>query len=125
MGLSAIHSTQVVSRRFRRLKDMPITIDEQTYYRTSEACQVAGISRATLFRWLKAGIIEDVAHKDRRGWRLFTENDISRIKNQIRSYTELLTTVGAGRTSRWWYRNEGKRGDDHPPYPTVTRRAGQ
>ncbi len=67
---------------------MPITINEQIYYRTSEACEVAGIIRSTLFRWLKDGIIDDVAHKDRRGWRLFTENDISRIKNE------------AGRTNR-------------------------
>ena len=59
---------------------MPITINRQTYYRTSETCQIAGISKATLARWLKAGIIEDAAHKDRRGWRLFTEDDINKIK---------------------------------------------
>ena len=79
---------------------MPITINSRTYYRTSEVCQVAGISRATLFRWLKEGVIEDAAHKDRRGWRLFTENDMSRIKNE------------ADRTNGRLYRNEGKRGDD-------------
>ena len=83
---------------------MPITINYQRYYRSSEACQVAGISRATLFRWLKEGIIAAPAHKEKRGWRLFTENDIGRIKNQIRSYTERLTTVGAGRTTGWRWR---------------------
>ena len=61
---------------------MPITINNKTYYRTSEVCQEAGLSRATLFRWLKEGVIEDAAHKDRRGWRLFTKKDISRIKNE-------------------------------------------
>ena len=61
---------------------MPIIINKQTYYRTSETCQIAGISKATLARWLKAGIIEDVAHKDRRGWRLFTEDDVNRIKTE-------------------------------------------
>ena len=61
---------------------MPITINNQTYYRTSEVCQEAGVSRATFFRWLKEGVIEDAEHKDRRGWRLFTENDVSRIKNE-------------------------------------------
>jgi hypothetical protein len=50
------------------------------YYRTLEACQKAGVSRATLFRWLKAGILEDATHRDRKGWRLFTESDIDRIK---------------------------------------------
>jgi len=61
---------------------MPIVINRQTYYRTLEACQRAGISKATLFRWLREGILEDVAHKDRRGWRLFTEHDINRIKTE-------------------------------------------
>jgi DNA-binding transcriptional MerR regulator len=57
-----------------------IKISGQTYYRTLEACQIAGVSRATLFRWLKAGILEDAMPRDRNGWRLFTESDINRIK---------------------------------------------
>ena len=52
----------------------------QTYFTTSEACRKAGISRATLFRWIKAGIVEDVDRKDRNGWRLFTEHDVSKIR---------------------------------------------
>ena len=59
---------------------MATRINGQTYYRTSEACQKAGISKATLFRWCKAGILEDVVYRDRNGWRLFTENDINRIR---------------------------------------------
>jgi len=59
-----------------------IRIDGETYYRTSEACQRAGISKATLFRWFKAGILKDVVHRDRKGWRLFDENDINRIKSE-------------------------------------------
>ena len=62
---------------------MAIRINNQTYYRTSEACQMAGISKATLFRWLKVGILEDVVCKDRKGWRLFTEDDIKRIKSEV------------------------------------------
>jgi predicted site-specific integrase-resolvase len=61
---------------------MPILINSQTYYRTLEACQKAGISKATLFRWLKEGVLDDVAHKDRRGWRLFTEDEVKRIKDE-------------------------------------------
>jgi hypothetical protein len=59
-----------------------IKINGQMYYRTLEACQMAGVSRATLFRWLKAGILEDVMTRDRKGWRLFTEDDINRIKSE-------------------------------------------
>ncbi len=62
---------------------MAIRINDQTYYRTSEACKRAGISKATLFRWLKEGILEDVMRRDRKGWRLFTENDINRIKSEV------------------------------------------
>ena len=51
---------------------MSVVIDNQTYYRTAEVCQIVGISRNTLFRWLKEGIFSDVEYRDCRGWRLFT-----------------------------------------------------
>lgn len=57
---------------------MPIEIAGQTYYKTSEACVKARISKATLFRWLKSGVISK-AHRDRRGRRLFTEDDMNTI----------------------------------------------
>jgi len=38
-----------------------------------------GISRSTLVRWLKKGVLEDASHMDIHGWRLFTEADIKRI----------------------------------------------
>jgi len=41
---------------------------------------MAGISKATLFRWIKEGIMEDVGRKDRNGWRLFNEKYIAKIK---------------------------------------------
>jgi excisionase family DNA binding protein len=56
---------------------MPIQIKGQTYYRTTEVCNQTGISRATLYRWLKAGLLKK-SYKDRRGWRLFTETDLSK-----------------------------------------------
>ena len=59
---------------------MPVIINGQTYYRTAEVCQKAGISRTTFFRWLKECVLEDVARRDRRGWRLFTEDDLSKIR---------------------------------------------
>ena len=58
---------------------MPIEINGQTYYRTSEACMKTGISRATLFRWLKAGVLEK-SYRDRRGWRLFTDDDLNKLQ---------------------------------------------
>ena len=54
---------------------MPVEINGKTYYRTAEICAKVGISRATLFRWLKAGVLKKT-FRDRRGWRMFTENDL-------------------------------------------------
>jgi excisionase family DNA binding protein len=62
---------------------LAIEIDGQKYYRTSEACKRTGISRATLFRWLKAGILEKY-HKDRRGWMMFREEDLNKIRAEVR-----------------------------------------
>lgn len=61
---------------------MSLKINGKRFYRTNEACRKAGIGRATLFRWLKGGIFTDVKYKDRRGWRLFTDEDIERLKNE-------------------------------------------
>ena len=60
-------------------KYMSIEIDGKTYYRTAEVCAKAGISRATLFRWLKAGILKKT-YRDRRGWRMFTESDLETMR---------------------------------------------
>jgi len=65
---------------------MPVAINRETYYRTAEVCQIVGISRSTFFRWLREGSFPDVKNVDRRGWRLFTEGDLERLRaeaNQI------------------------------------------
>ncbi len=66
---------------------MTQTINGTVYYQTNEACKLAGISRATFFRWLKQGTIRDVKHKDRRGWRLFTQKDIDELKREAQKIT--------------------------------------
>ncbi len=59
---------------------MPIEYSGNTYYQTKEAYEEAGISRATFFRWLKKGIITDTRTRDRRGWRLFTQEEVGKLK---------------------------------------------
>ncbi len=54
---------------------MPIKYDGIVYYWTLEVCRRANISRSTLLRWLEKGLLTKV-RRDRRGWRLFTDNDI-------------------------------------------------
>jgi len=58
---------------------MPIEIDGKVYYRMLEACHEANIGRSTLLRWLKTGIFGKL-HRDTRGWRLFTEENLEEIR---------------------------------------------
>ena len=62
---------------------MAVKVKGQTYYRTAEVCRIVGISRTTLFRWLKEGVSAEAEHRDRRGWRLFTEDEIDRLKTEV------------------------------------------
>ena len=89
---------------------MAIKLNGETYYRTAEACQLAGISRNTFFRWLREGLFTDVGTRDRRGWRLFTEDEIVRLKaeaNRVSKTTQLRTTPGStGAVASVGVRNE-------------------
>lgn len=58
---------------------MPVEINGKTYYRTIEVCRRTQLSRATVFRWLRQGIIE-ASYRDRRGWKLFSTDDLSRVQ---------------------------------------------
>jgi predicted site-specific integrase-resolvase len=62
---------------------MPLNLNGETYYWTAEACNIAGTSKNTFLRWVREGIFSDVQHRDRRGWRLFTEDDLNRLKEEV------------------------------------------
>jgi len=72
----------------QRRMGMVVTINGQTYYRTVEVCQIIGISRNTLFRWLKKGYLNVSGRRDRRGWRLFTEDEVARFKAEANRIIE-------------------------------------
>ena len=67
---------------------MPITMNGKTYYRTSEACRMVGISRTTLLRWLRGGNLAISDHRDRRSWRLFTREDINQLNQEANQVIE-------------------------------------
>lgn len=69
---------------------MPVVVDNRTYYRTAEACRLLGVSRNTLFRWLRGGVLSDVEYRDWRGWRLFTSDQIE----AVRMRTSQVTAIG-------------------------------
>jgi predicted site-specific integrase-resolvase len=62
---------------------MPIKINNLEYYRTHEACSIAGITKNTFLRWVGNGTFKDVSHRDRRGWRLFTQDDVNRLSDEV------------------------------------------
>ena len=67
---------------------MPVIINDGHYYRTAEVCLAVGIGKSTLFRWMKEGIAKDAEYRDRKGWRLFTEDEVNKLMaevNKIRS----------------------------------------
>jgi predicted site-specific integrase-resolvase len=41
---------------------------------------MVGVSKNTLFRWLKDGVLNDIEYRDWRGWRLFTADQVESIK---------------------------------------------
>jgi len=59
---------------------MSVSLKGTKYYRTAEVCELAGISRTTLFRWLKSDLLGIAVARDRRGWRLFTEAEVEFLK---------------------------------------------
>jgi DNA-binding transcriptional MerR regulator len=63
---------------------MPLKIEGITYFRTNEVLKQANISRSTLLRWIDKGIVNDSAYHDRRGWRLFTNEDLGQLIKEAR-----------------------------------------
>lgn len=60
---------------------MPLTIDGATVFRIGEALERAGVSRATYFRWVKCGRIEDARYRDRNGRRVFTYRELRTLED--------------------------------------------
>lgn len=58
---------------------MARTTEEPKVYSTEEAAWRIGCSKSTLLRWFREGKVADVI-RDRRGWRVFTQEDIKRIR---------------------------------------------
>ncbi len=67
---------------------MPIVVDERKLYRIGEALEVASLSRATYFRWLKVGRMPETQFKDRNGRRLFTEAELGKLVSEAKRLVE-------------------------------------
>lgn len=68
---------------------MPLIINGKTYYRTKEVCELAGISKATLLRWIKEDKVNDAYYRDKRGWRLFTKQQVTGLKQNVNTVIKI------------------------------------
>jgi DNA-binding transcriptional MerR regulator len=53
-------------------------------YKTNEVCRLFDVSRATLFRWEREGLISG-PQRDWRNWRMYTVTNIKEIKQIIQT----------------------------------------
>ena len=67
---------------------MPVTLNGQTYCQTAEACARAAISKNTFLGWVRQGTFPDVRHRDCKGWRLFSVDDVERVKARVQEVRE-------------------------------------
>jgi excisionase family DNA binding protein len=67
---------------------MPVILDNKKFYKTQEACRLAGTNRDTLLRWIRENKFTDVKLRDRNGWRLFTDDDLTRLKKKVNRITD-------------------------------------
>jgi DNA-binding transcriptional MerR regulator len=52
-------------------------------YKPQDICRLFDISKATLFRWEREGLISNVG-RDWRNWRLYNEKNVQEIKTIMR-----------------------------------------
>jgi len=55
---------------------------EKKYF-SFEAAKLMGISKNTLFRWEKIGLLPFVPERDPRGWRLFSQKEVEWLQDNV------------------------------------------
>jgi MerR HTH family regulatory protein len=81
---------------------------------TSEVARLVGVSKQTLLRWIRTGLVDDV-RRDQRGWRVWSDEDLARVRRFRESYhgsqggaaelraasrTDWVSSLGAHRSRR-------------------------
>jgi adenine-specific DNA-methyltransferase len=54
------------------------------WFKTNQVCDLFDVSRATLFRWEREGLISGPP-RDWRNWRLYTAENVNQIKRIIKA----------------------------------------
>jgi len=69
-------------------------------FSTIEAANCIGVSKNTLLRWLDEGLTDDV-QRDWRGWRVWMQRDIERIKAfKLEYHSKPIRRIRRGMLSR-------------------------
>lgn len=66
----------------------PVDAPKKKLYKTNEVCEMFDISRATLFRWEREGVISGPP-RDWRNWRLYTVENVEQIKHAMEGRKEV------------------------------------
>ena len=56
----------------------------QKWYKTNQICELFDVSRATLFRWEREGLITGPP-RDWRNWRVYSVDNVEEIKRLIQA----------------------------------------
>jgi excisionase family DNA binding protein len=72
---------------FRARERAGLRVPHRETFSTNEAAQRIGVSRQTLLRWFRERKVADV-RRDRRNWRVFSEDDIERIRRWSEAFPE-------------------------------------
>jgi CheY-like chemotaxis protein len=59
-----------------------MTLEDGKFYSSKDVCEELQISKSTLFKWEREGLITKV-RRDWRGWRLYDERNMEEIKQNI------------------------------------------
>lgn len=63
-------------------------VSNKKMYKTIEVCEMFDISRATLFRWEREGLISGPP-RDWRNWRLYTAENVEQIRHAMAGRKEV------------------------------------
>ncbi|WP_447862681.1 MerR family transcriptional regulator [Nitrospira calida] len=70
-------------------KSKTVPENKKKWYKTNQICDLFDVSRATLFRWEREGLISGPP-RDWRNWRLYTPENVKEIKKFIRARKAVL-----------------------------------
>lgn len=66
-----------------------VSVASKKRFKTIEVCKLFDVSKATLFRWEREGLISGPA-RDWRNWRMYTAQNIKEIKQIIQTRNHVL-----------------------------------